>query len=144
MFYCLKTSICSAFSGFKKKVEKTLKKGLLFPEIGVIISKLSREPEGEGKQRHYTTASPIKGGRPRKKFQKNLKKGLTNEKRCGKIVKHSREKRKHESRESKAASGFERTQRVRNRTLKIKQREERRTREFLKSETQQEGTGNRT
>jgi hypothetical protein len=76
VFYCLKTSICSAFLGFKKKVEKTLKKGLIFPEIGVIISKLSREPEGEGKQRHYTTASPEKGGRPRKKFQKNLKKGV--------------------------------------------------------------------
>jgi len=45
-----------------------------------------------------------------KKVLKNLKKGLTNEKRCGKIVKHSRGKQERGSQESKAANGFAGTQ----------------------------------
>jgi len=48
---------------------------LTFLAIGVIISKLSREPEGEGKQRHYTTVSPEKGGGPEKSFKKLEKRG---------------------------------------------------------------------
>lgn len=47
-----------------------------------------------------------------KELEKNLKKGLTNETKCGKIVKRLREKLESE------------------RTLKIKQRDERRTRDF--------------
>ena len=63
---------------------------MTFLAASVIISKLSREPEGERGARTLYHIVPEKGT-ARKNFEKSFKKGLTNKRECGKIVKRSRE-----------------------------------------------------